>query len=172
MISTMESETTKIKRVAESYENQGYSVQIAPSSEQLPEFLRGYHPDLIVRGPKETMAVEVKTKTTTSVAERFREIAENVNAQPGWKFVLLYVPEGENAEESSTRVLMTRQEIEARISQAQKLFEGESVEQYDAVSQSLKMRNSITHGFKSNDNVNSNFLSLLSEEKSLMQAIK
>lgn len=216
--SALETEKTNIRRIAENYEKEGYSVQIAPSSDQLPEFLHGYQPDMIVRGPKETLVVEVKTGTTTSAAERFREIAESVNAQPGWKFVLLYVPEGETAEESPTRVIMTKQDIEARISQAQKLYEGGdsdsgflllwtalegflrllsvqnsipvenlppsamlkelyssgelSVDQYDVVTQALKVRNSITHGFKANNNVGQVFDLLLDVVKSLSQEIR
>jgi hypothetical protein len=62
-----------------------------PSGSDLPEFLAGYQPDIIARGPNESVVVEVKVGTQTSVAERFREIAERVNRQPGWRFSLAYI---------------------------------------------------------------------------------
>ncbi len=80
-----------VARVAEDYRRRGYGVSVMPSGSDLPEFLAGYQPDIIARGPNESVVVEVKVGTQTSVAERFREIAERVNRQPGWRFSLVYI---------------------------------------------------------------------------------
>lgn len=80
-----------VARVAEDYRRRGYDVSVMPSGSDLPEFLAGYQPDIIARGPNESVVVEVKVGTQTSVAERFREIAERVNRQPGWRFSLAYI---------------------------------------------------------------------------------
>jgi len=78
-------------KVAEEYRRRGYQVVIAPTGPELPAFLAGYQPDLIARSPSETVVVEVKVGTRTSVADRFREIAERINRQPGWRFSVVYV---------------------------------------------------------------------------------
>ncbi len=80
-----------IERVAEDYRRRGYDVAVRPSGPTLPEFLVGYEPDIIARAPHESVVVEVKVGTRTSVAERFRDVAELVSQQPGWRFSLVYV---------------------------------------------------------------------------------
>jgi len=84
-------ESQVIAKVAEDYRRRGYDVDIVPRGPGLPEFLGGFQPDLIARSPAESVVVEVKVGTRTSVAERFREVAERVNRQPGWRFSLVFV---------------------------------------------------------------------------------
>jgi hypothetical protein len=88
-------ESQAIAKVAEGYRRRGYDVAIRPTGADVPEFLADYHPDLIARSPTESVVVEVKVGTRTSVAERFRDIAERVNRQPGWRFSLVYVSPSE-----------------------------------------------------------------------------
>lgn len=88
-------ESQAIDKVAEDYRRRGYDVAVMPRGPNLPEFLAGYQPDIIARGADESVVVEVKVGTQTSVAERFREIAERVNRQPGWRFSLVYVSPSE-----------------------------------------------------------------------------
>jgi REase_AHJR-like len=80
-----------IAKVADDYRRCGYDVEIAPSGPGLPEFLGGFQPDLIARNPDESVVVEVKVGTRTSVAERLRDVAERVSRQPGWRFALVFV---------------------------------------------------------------------------------
>lgn len=80
-----------IAKVAEDYRRRGYEVEVAPSGPSLPEFLGGFQPDLIARSPDESVVVEVKVGTRTSVAERLRDVAERVSRQPGWRFALVFV---------------------------------------------------------------------------------
>lgn len=84
-----------IAKVAEDYRRRGYMVAVMPTGSDLPEFFAGYQPDLIARSPTESVAVEVKVGTRTSVAERFQEIAERINRQPGWRFSLVYISPSE-----------------------------------------------------------------------------
>jgi hypothetical protein len=80
-----------ITRVAEDYRRRGYDVVVMPEGPTLPTFLAGYQPDIIARRPNESVVVEVKVGTQTSVAERFQEIVERVNREPGWRFSLVYI---------------------------------------------------------------------------------
>ena len=84
-------ESQVIAKVAEDYRRRGYDVEVVPRGPRLPEFLGGFQPDLIARSPAESVVVEVKVGTRTSVAERFRDVAERVNRQPGWRFSLVFV---------------------------------------------------------------------------------
>lgn len=84
-------ESRIIAKMAEDYRRRGYVVAVAPRDSDLPEFLRGFQPDLMARGPAESVVVEVKLGTRASAAERLRDIAETVNRQPGWRFSLVYV---------------------------------------------------------------------------------
>lgn len=88
-------ESQAIAKMADDYRRRGYNVVITPTGSDVPEFLAGYQPDIIARSPTESVVVEVKVGTRTSVAERFREIAERVNRQPGWRFSLVYVSPSE-----------------------------------------------------------------------------
>lgn len=88
-------ESQAIAKIADDYRRRGYNVVITPTGSDVPEFLAGYQPDIIARSPTESVVVEVKVGTRTSVAERFREIAERVNRQPGWRFSLVYVSPSE-----------------------------------------------------------------------------
>lgn len=80
-----------IAKLAEDYRQRGYDVEIAPSGARLPEFLEGFQPDLIARSPTDSVVVDVKVGTRTSVAERLRDVAERVDRQPGWRFSLVFV---------------------------------------------------------------------------------
>lgn len=84
-------ESQVIAKVAEDYRRRGFDVEVEPRGPGLPEFLGGFQADLIARSPTESVVVEVKVGTRTSVAERFREVAERVNRQPGWRFSLVFV---------------------------------------------------------------------------------
>ncbi len=84
-------ESEVIAKVAQDYRRRGYDVEVEPRGPELPEFLGGFQPDLIARSPAESVVVEVKVGTRTSVIERLREVAERVNRQPGWRFSLVFV---------------------------------------------------------------------------------
>ena len=84
-------ESQIIAKVAEDYRRRGYEVEVEPKETSLPDFLDGYRPDLIARNSTESVVVEVKIGTRTSVVERLRDVAERVNRQPGWRFSLVFV---------------------------------------------------------------------------------
>lgn len=84
-------ESVVIAKVADDYRRRGYEVTVDPRGPDVPEFLSGFQPDLIARGPEESVIIEVKIGTRTSAAERLRDVAEKVNRQPGWRFSLVFV---------------------------------------------------------------------------------
>lgn len=82
-------ETEVVAKVAEAYRRRGYEVDVRPEGLTVPDFLGDFRPDLIARSPAESVVVEVKVGTDTSV-ERLRDVAELVNRQPGWRFSLVF----------------------------------------------------------------------------------
>src|SRR5262245_37793074 len=86
----MNSQTYAVAAVADSYRQRGYQVEVEPVGPMLPPFLLGFRPDLIARGPHDNVVVEVKVGTRTAIADRLREVAEQVNKQPGWRFSVVF----------------------------------------------------------------------------------
>lgn len=79
-------------RVAEKYQQQGFSVIANPAFSLLPFDLGGYRPDLIAqKEPDQNYIIEVKSSSRQISVDRFRSIAEIVHAHPGWKFLLVTV---------------------------------------------------------------------------------
>ena len=115
-------EAEVLARVAEDYRRRGYDVQIQPGGLGLPEFLTGYQPDLIARSSADSVVVEVKVGTRTSVAERFREVAERVNRQPGWRFSLVFVSP-DQPDQISEAPLASLSQLEDRAQSAEALLQ-------------------------------------------------
>lgn len=78
------------ERVAEKYQQQGFSVTKNPACSGLPFDLGGYRPDLIVqKDPDQNYIIEIKNSSRQISVDRFRAIAENVQSHPGWRFLLV-----------------------------------------------------------------------------------
>lgn len=66
-------------RVAEKYQQQGFSVTKNPTCSRLPFDLGGYKPDLIVqKDPDQNYVIEIKNSSRQISVDRFRSIAEIV----------------------------------------------------------------------------------------------
>lgn len=112
----------KLQEIAAEYQARGYEVLVEPGPEQLPEFLAGFRPDLVARGPHESVVVEIKVGTTTAASERFREIAETIQRQPGWRFSLVVIDPRSDEVAPPTQQLLGRTEIVERLGRANKLL--------------------------------------------------
>lgn len=75
------------------YRNKGYEVIEAPASEQLPDFLSGYQPDLLARKGDETVVIEIETRASLASDSHVRDLARLLQAKPGWNFELVVVKE-------------------------------------------------------------------------------
>jgi hypothetical protein len=93
MEATTSRERQRARAIAEEYRSRGYEVIEQPSPEQLPEFLAGYHPDVLVQRGDEAIIVEVKSRSSLIKDPRIRELARLVQAEPHWNFELVVVGE-------------------------------------------------------------------------------
>lgn len=82
------SEQDRLKRIAADYQTAGYEVTVQPRSEDLPDFLSRFQPDLVARGKGETIVVEVKSRRDLSLPlDDALEAA--LRNRPGWRFELV-----------------------------------------------------------------------------------
>ena len=84
-------ERDRVLALADTYRSQGYEVAIEPGPADLPTFLTGYRPDLIVSRGDERTVVEVKSRRSLSADAQAREIAKRMEGQEGWSFELVIV---------------------------------------------------------------------------------
>ena len=112
----------RVQALAEEYRFQGYEVIVDPSQTQLPPFLVGYHPDLLLRRAGESVVVEVKSRTSLERESQVRELAGLLRGQPGWSFELVLVDVGEqiNAPEGATP--FTTENIMQGVAEAERLL--------------------------------------------------
>ena len=117
-------------KVAEEYRRQGYDVIEEPSEDQLPTFLAGYHPDMLLRKTDEEEAVVVEVKSRKSLAKepQISKLAGLLRSQPGWRFELVLVDIGEQLEALEDAHPFTREDVARGITEADRLLASGFVE--------------------------------------------
>ena len=104
-----------VDEIADKYEKQGYRVIIEPK--QLPDFLKGYRPDLLAEGQSESVVVEVKVGREVRRADYWSSLAATVGQQPGWRFELVVA----NPQQSPEKESISIEEIEALLRESEQL---------------------------------------------------
>lgn len=112
-----------VQRLAEQYRARGYDVIIEPEEGDRPGFLGEYRPDLIARSTAESVIVEVKLGTELAHGARLQPIAERVAQQPGWRFSLVVLGEGDPGKVVPESPPLPVAEISERIARAKTLSE-------------------------------------------------
>ena len=92
---TLTTERQRARALAEEYRRKGYEVIEEPAPEQLPDFLAGYHPALLIRKGDEAGVVEVKSRVSLAKEPHVRELAQLLRTKPNWNFELVIVGEEE-----------------------------------------------------------------------------
>jgi hypothetical protein len=94
-----DAQVKRLYEVAQEYRAKGYRVTVGPSQHELPEFLRGFEPDLIVTSDEDRAVVEVKPRRALIGSPAFSRMAAAVEQQPGWRFELDLVPSDADLEQ-------------------------------------------------------------------------
>jgi hypothetical protein len=90
MSMTQTVDETLVNRVAQQYEEAGYTVSRHPKPEQLPFDLGFYQPDLLARrADNGGVIVAIKDREAGVSVDRLRSIAELVAEHEGWRFLLV-----------------------------------------------------------------------------------
>ncbi|MDM8551173.1 DUF86 domain-containing protein [Desulfobacterales bacterium HSG2] len=115
-------EQNRAQMVADEYRNRGYEVIHAPDKDQLPDFLKEFRPDLIVRKGDESIVVEVKSRRTLSQNPQIREMARILGEKKDWKLELFLVGIGEDAQFAEGVQPLNEQDVLQGTEQARKLL--------------------------------------------------
>jgi hypothetical protein len=121
-------ERQRARALAEEYRSRGYEVIEEPSPEQLPDFLAGYHPDILIRKGNETIVVEVKSRSSLAKAPQVRDLARLLRTEPHWNFELVVVGEEESFNAPEGARPFEREDILQGIAAAEKLLESGAAE--------------------------------------------
>jgi uncharacterized protein YutE (UPF0331/DUF86 family) len=116
-------ERQRARALAEEYRSRGYEVIEVPSPEQLPDFLAGYSPDLLIRKGDEAIVVEVKSRSSLGKDPQIRELARLLGSKPHWNFELVVVREEEQLSAPEGTRPFERKDILRGIEAAERLLE-------------------------------------------------
>jgi len=119
---TSDRERQRVHNLAEEYRSKGYEVIEEPVSEQLPDFLVGYQPDLLIRRGDEAVVIEVKSRSSLIKDPRIKDLARLLQARPGWNFELVIVGEEEKLDTPAGTRPFEKKDILQGIDTAKKLL--------------------------------------------------
>jgi len=123
MEATISLERQRARIIAEAYRRRGYEVIEEPSQEQLPDFLSGYHPDLLIRKGDEAIIVEVKSRASLAKESQVSELAWLLRTKPDWNFELVVVGEEDQWRAPAGARPFDREDILRGLEAAEKLLE-------------------------------------------------
>ena len=84
-------ERQRVLDIAQEYRDKGYEVTVEPDPQSLPDSLKKYHPDLVIRNGEERIIVEVKTFASLVSPNQLTDLAQAVRKEPGWRLELAVV---------------------------------------------------------------------------------
>ena len=120
--STENTERERLLKLAEEYRDKGYEVLFHPNLEDLPDFLKSYRPDLIVRREDEVVVIEVKSRSSLNSSTQYlRNLAQAVEQHPGWRFELVVANSEDATYFSKAEESLQEHEIESQLQVAKQL---------------------------------------------------
>lgn len=116
-------ERERLLQLAEEYRNKGYEISFHPNPEDLPDFLRNYRPDMIVRRGGEAVIIEVKSRRSLNSSSRqyLQNLAQSVEQHPGWRFELVMTNPEDAVYSPKAESSLQQPEIETRLQVARQL---------------------------------------------------
>jgi len=74
--------------IAKELEGNGYAVFFEPTPDLIPFSLEGYVPDLLATKADDNLIIEIKSRKSPEMFERYRKVIDIIQAHPGWKFLV------------------------------------------------------------------------------------
>jgi REase_AHJR-like len=120
---TANTERERLLKLAEEYRNKGYEVLLHPNPEELPNFLRSYRPDMIVRRGEESVIIEVRSRFSlkSTSTQYLRNLAQVVEQHPGWRFELVMTNPDDATYSQKAEESFQENEIKSRLQVAKQL---------------------------------------------------
>jgi uncharacterized protein YutE (UPF0331/DUF86 family) len=116
-------ERQRARAIAGEYRSKGYEVIEEPTQEQLPDFLSGYNPDLLVRKGDEARVVVVKSRASLAQEPQIRDLARLLHTKPNWNFELVLLGEKEQMSLPEGAYAFDREDILSGIQESERLLE-------------------------------------------------
>lgn len=114
----------KIDSLAREYRDAGYEVIVEPRNNELPEFLRGFEPDLLAKKLGDNIVVAVVAGGKGHKHGRIAELSELLSHRKDWRFLLVRLGSKTlRAYEMSAKGPLNWKEIEAVAGVARRLLE-------------------------------------------------
>lgn len=119
----------RIKEIAKDYESRGYSVIVSPNQSNLPNFLKGYEPDLIAQNELESVVVGVKsTKGNTAQLKQYESLANAISEHKKWRFELVFTNPIEQTLQKSNVTELSLDKIRQRLDEVKSLIDSNHIE--------------------------------------------
>lgn len=118
----------RIREIVKDYDNQGYEVHMNPSPSLLPNFLKGYKPDILAKKENDNVIVEVKTRNDRMNLQRFESLAKEIDKRKDWRFEMVFTNQKEKGLEPTYQNVLSELEINNRILEINRLVELNSYE--------------------------------------------
>jgi hypothetical protein len=116
-------ERRRARELAHEYRSQGYEVIEAPTGSQLPDFLSGYRPDLLLHKAGESVVVQVQSRWSLGRDPQIRDLTELLRDRPGWRLELFLTEVQEPIEAPLDSVPFTREDLLRSAEVAERLLE-------------------------------------------------
>lgn len=109
--------------VAKELEDNGYTVVFTPMPEKIPFSLGNYTPDLLATKADENLLIEIKRRepSTSNVIERYRKIANIIQAQPNWQFLIRTFDDTAAKMQASFKQLVDLETIQKYLAKAESI---------------------------------------------------
>ena len=115
-------EHQRLLEIAREYRRQGYNVTLAPTREQLPDFLVPFPVDMIAHHPQENVVVEVRSQESLAQAPELDAIAQAVQRNDHWRFELVVTnPRERNGLQIKDAKLLEQDDIHYRLQEIRNL---------------------------------------------------
>jgi Holliday junction resolvase len=119
----------RIKEIAKDYEVRGFTVTINPNQGNLPDFLKGFEPDIIATSESESVVIEVKsTKGNVSQLKQFESLAKLISQHKNWRFELVFTNAIEQSIQNKYTNEIPLEKIRSRINEVNLLLIGNHYE--------------------------------------------
>ena len=116
-------ERRRARELAHEYRSQGYEVIEAPTGSQLPDFLSGYRPHLLLHKAGESVVVQVKSRGSVSREPWRSDLPRLFRNRPGWRLEMVLIDTGKQIEAAAGSVPFTREDVLRSAKAAEQLLE-------------------------------------------------
>lgn len=90
-LSMRDAEMNFLENLRSQYEGKGYRFVVHPRAADLPSFFATYQPDAVATKPGHNIAIEVKSRATSTVQQSIQKIRKLFEGHPDWQFTVAYM---------------------------------------------------------------------------------